>query len=190
LFALRLTSDESIRQNWKEKLNHMWNNMPEVIREMAPTADNFARAGRWVDEEGRPLIGFNIGGPLVSRMILEFGAKCGLALHSNKIKRALPVNERVLVLIYSNYEALAGSIPQDLFELLPERRSLGRGKTTAHGSFEFSSAVAEDGDTTMHWATFGETFMFYLFAGQVEPAHENIRGLAAYAPGFLKPHRT
>jgi hypothetical protein len=174
-------------QHYQTKLRAAGRNMMEVLRELYPTPEQRASISHLRDSQGRPVSAMNLGGPLVPDMLLRFGAKCWLALHYKETGIALPAHKQIAVFLYSNYDAFEDKLPHALMNLLPERRSLGRGKVTAHHTFEYSSTRVEGGaDATTHWATFGETFMYAIFASVDDFDPESLPGAGFSSPGVLK----
>ena len=186
--AIRMGSSEDSARHLAKQLQAMSNNHPEVLIEGYPTIGQLRVSRQYADETGQPFGAINMRGPIISRRVYMFGAKCGLALHYNAKRQALPSNGKVGVLWYTNFDALKNEVPQHLFKLLPERRSLGKGRRTAHGTFEFNSATTIDGNSTAHWATFGDAFMFNLFVGVNIRNLDDLPSDQVYQPGSSYYH--
>ena len=187
LAALQLSpaSERDIRY-FDKLLAGIRNNQPLLFAELKPTISQIRAASKVLDACGQPCGAFDVRGPLVSGSMHRFGAKCALALHWAKSGKILTPAAQVGVLWYTNHNAIEGTVPQHLFELLPPGDTFQQGKRSAEDRFVYSSKQTDDGNSTAHWVTFGSAFMYYLFAG------ENLSGMAAlpqshvFQPGILR----
>jgi hypothetical protein len=121
--ATRMSGSESETQHFREKVKAIANNYSHVLDEIEPSYRQEKLARQYLDGLGKGYHAFNVQGPIVSKLMTMFGAKCALALHYAQRRRALPSGGSVGVLWFTNFQALEGEIPQDLFELLPNRLS-------------------------------------------------------------------
>jgi hypothetical protein len=172
----------------ERRFRHLARSNPVLYRELKPSFEQEVSASKWIDSNDEAQAALNVSGPLVSRGMLLFGAKLGMALHYNETGAYLPHGGEVGVIWYSNEQALDGSVPQALFELLPERRTLRQGRVHAQEFFEYSSKETQEGGSSAHWATFGQSFMFYLFVG-MELNMSSITPEQVFRPGCLKSSR-
>jgi hypothetical protein len=163
LAAIRM--DGALLEHFERKIAHVAKTQPRALLEMQSSPSQDLRAERWADAAGEPAAALNVTGPIVGRAMRLFGAKLGMALHWHETGRPLPAHGRIVVQVFSNEQAFEGRIPQALFDFLPDRRTLEQGKLHVRDVFEYSSRETEEGGHTAHWATFGQSFMFYLFLG-------------------------
>lgn len=186
LGAIRLNPSVGEMQHFSEKVRATANNNPEILNELMPQEMRWRAWPIYTDVQSVVPATWKVDGPIVSKLALQFGAKCALALHFKKRGFALTPHGRIGVVWSTNAQILEQDVPQQLFELLPQRRSLGHGKDNSYGKFEYSSGAVVDGDATAHWVTFGNTFMYHLFAGSNLPALKRIDQESVFSPGFLK----
>lgn len=185
--AIRLEgSDKSSlsNQHFGKKLRAVANNQPAVISEMRPTTRQARNAARILDSSGRPLGAIDVRGPLISRAMLAFGGKLGLALHYHAKGVPLPQTGRVGVIWQSNESLIDDCVPQALFSLLPETKMLAMGRKTSAGRFEYSSGVVSDTQATAHWAVFGTAVAYLIFAGETINM-DMLPDDQIFRPGFL-----
>lgn len=184
--AIRLSPNEREVQHFSEKLLYFKNNYPEIMLESQPTIGQLRQAARYTPNNEGTFGALDVRGATTSRMIVLFGVKLGLALHYEETRVALPSQGEIGVIWYTNQNALANEIPQRLFELLPDVRSLGSGRKTANRIFEYSSRSIDDSKKTAHWATFGDSFMFYLFVGEGITGLKVLPSSRVYQPGIFR----
>lgn len=160
----RLT--EGDLQHFIEISTHVGNNYPDMGKSLLSTARQKREAARLGDKFDTVFSAFDLRGPEVSRALSEFGAKAGLSLHWNLIGKPLAANGQVVVLMFTNQQALDGQVPQHLFELLPDGRPLAQGRMTSEGRFEYASRQTDDGDSTAHWVSLGQAVLYNIFVGE------------------------
>jgi hypothetical protein len=81
----------------------------------------------------------NCSGPMVNRSMQIFGAKLGFALHYARTGRIIPLTGGVAVRWYSNYDAVTGEIPANIYDMLGPPRTLRQGQW--HAGDQFSLAM-------------------------------------------------
>ncbi|MET4483036.1 hypothetical protein [Bradyrhizobium sp. F1.13.3] len=127
----------------------------------------------------------NVDDPYVHRCIEFFGAKFGLAMHWKVTGQIVPEHGRVYSQWFTNYMAVTGRIPADLFKVFPKPQPLRQGRLHTAGRFEYESA--SDGPYTTHLAIFGESFLVLAFVSPDGPEYEFAQnGVLECEPGCLK----
>ena len=184
--AVRLSPNDRDSQHFEERVRAMVNNHPEILLEAKPTIRQLREAARYSNEKGEPHRALDVRGPLISRMIRLFGAKLGLALHYELKGRALPPNGKVAVMWWTNHNALEEEIPPYVFKHLPEIRTLGKGKRMSDRFFAYNSGGTMDGDSSVHWATFGDAFVFNLFIGENLKSFDSLPSENVLRPGMFR----
>lgn len=144
---------------------HVRSNTPRLIEALSPKAGQRILERKLQEELGEEVGILDVRDPQVLDLILTFGAKCALSLHWHERHELLRSGGKVVVLPFTNEQALNDQIPRQLFELLPEPSFLEQGRKTSVGRFAYASRSTVDGDATAHWALFGEVLLFQLFAG-------------------------
>lgn len=165
--SIQLVFEDEVwaKEHFDKKLAHIANTHPEVLKELELSFSQKKRL-RKQKEEGLPVgTGLNLRGHTVSLALNLYGAKLGLALHWAETRQVLPANGLVAVSGYSNERQYDGGVPQHLFELLPEPRTLQQGQKVSQYPFSYASGKAIDADPTGHWACFSDSIMYHLFVG-------------------------
>lgn len=174
-----------VDEHFESKLKHLVDQHPEIVDELQPSMRQLREAKKVHDVEGEPLGVLNLQGALVSQAMLLYGAKLALALHWNETGQILGPDGKIGVIWWSNDSAIKREVPQALFELLPERKSLQQGLKTSRYLFEYGSGRATDTDATAHWAVFSNAFIFYLFFGRTISV-EALPSSNVLSPGCLQ----
>lgn len=166
--SVQLASDgqKITTMHFTNKLTHLLKVHPNIADELRPTFRQKKEMRKVARAGALESAAFNLQGPTVSLALRLYGAKLALALHWAETGQILATTGQVGVICYSNEVKYKGGVPQDLFDMLPDQRTLKQGKKTSAYPFSFSSGKATDTDATAHWACFSDAFMYYLFAGQ------------------------
>jgi hypothetical protein len=128
----------------------------------------------------------NVNDPYVHRCIEFFGAKFGLGMHWRMTGECVPPTGRVYPQWFTNYMAVTGRIPTDLFDVFPNPLPLMQGRLNTAGRFEHASV--RDGRYTTHLAVFGQTFLVLAFVSPDGPELAFAeQGALECEPGCLKP---
>ena len=90
-------------------------------------------------------------------MLRGLAAKLGFALHYEINGEPIPRGGGVLVMWFSNVQALNGQIPQELFDLLPSTKTLQQGTKSVGEQFQYSHASGERGHM-LYFASFNTSF--------------------------------
>jgi hypothetical protein len=132
------------------------NNIPALLREMNPgrAAEKLARKLHNLSADVHPL---RADGPLLTRHILTFAATLGFALHYDAKGTPIPIDGGVLVMWFSNLQAMKGQIPKMLFDLLPSPSTLRQGTKSVVNQFKYSYATGER-DHMLYFASFNNSF--------------------------------
>lgn len=164
--SVQLNSTDEGSEHFEKKLQHLARNNPAALDALRPTSRQRREAAKLYPEEDAPAGAMDLRSPLVDDAMMLFGAKLAIGLHWNETHRVLSKNGYVSVIWFSNESLLNNEVPQHFFELIPKIRRLAQGKLTSKNIFEFGSGEAIDSSTTGHWATFGQSFMYCLSAGE------------------------
>jgi hypothetical protein len=131
-------------------------NVPGVLSEM------YLPKGR--RKLARSRLGMPVGevlradGPLLTKHMLAFAAKLGLALHFEATGRCIPRSGRVRPAWFSNAQAFRGDIPPSLTAHLPPSRTLRQGRKHVGDQFRYSWLVSDVGFEGVFYASFRESF--------------------------------
>jgi hypothetical protein len=149
------TNSDLQKNEVKKILAAVANNVPGLIQEMIPgrAAEKLARKRLNIPNAAHPFR----AGPMLIRHILTFAAKLGFALHYEINGTPIPSDGGVLVMWFSNVQALNGQIPQELFDLLPSPKTLQQGAKSVGEQFQYSHATAERGHM-LYFASFNTSF--------------------------------
>jgi hypothetical protein len=126
----------------------------------------------------------SVNDPYVHRCIEFFGAKFGLAMHWRLTGECVPPEGRVYPQWFTNYHAVTGNIPNDLFDVFPNPLPLVQGRMHTAGRFEHDSV--RDGAYTTHLAIFGQSFIVLAFVAPAPELSFAERGALECEPGCLK----
>lgn len=180
------TTTEAQERFFSRKLSALVNNYPRVALEMMPTTSLLRQSSMVVDANGASCGALDLRGPLVTHAIGLFGAKFAMALYYRSKGEICPKGTKIVVLWFSNFQALNDEIPQQLFETLKDRFALAQGKKTTYGEFEWGSGATTDGKSTAHWVTIRFAFMYYLFVGPDLSVPNSIGAEHVFAPECLR----
>ncbi len=111
----------------------------------------------------------NVNDPYVHRCIEFFGAKFGLGMHWRLTGECVKPEGRVYAQWFTNYMAVTGRIPSDLFKVFPNPLPLMQGRLNTAGRFEHASA--RDGVYSSHLAIFGQSFIVLAFVAPSPELH-------------------
>lgn len=164
LAAIHLTKPDPF--HFAKRFDHLVRSNPAAVWELFPTWDQEISVAKWLDSQGEPYWALNLAGPIVQEAMLLYGVKLGMALHWHETKRVLPADGRVAVMWFSNEQAIEGTVPSDLFDLLPEQRTLRQGTKNVADQFTYSSKATVEPGSSAHWAIFGEAFAYYIFVSE------------------------
>lgn len=172
--------EDSINHS-SNKFRHLLKVHPDAIEEMRPPASANRRARQYAENAST----FDLRGDIVSKTLHLYGAKLALALHWSGTGQILPCGSKIGVYCMSNERRFAKTVPQHLFELIPNHREIRQGKKASRYPFYYSSGTAADTGATAHWATFADALAYYLFVGGTlkfpNATHHN-----AFTPGYLQ----
>jgi hypothetical protein len=127
----------------------------------------------------------NVDDPYIHRCIEFFGAKFGLGMHWKLTGTCVPLEGRVYPQWFTNYQAITGRIPGDLFKVFPNPLPLMQGRLHTAGRFEHASA--QDDIYTTHLAIFGQSFIVLAFVSPDGPELSFAEsGALECEPGCLK----
>jgi hypothetical protein len=127
----------------------------------------------------------NVDDPYVHRCIEFFGAKFGLGMHWRLTGEYVAPKGRVYPQWFTNYQAVTGRIPSDLFKVFPNPLPLMQGRLHTAGRFEHGSA--RDGVYSTHLAIFGQSFIVLAFVAPEGPEVSFAEsGALECEPGCLK----
>ena len=131
------------------------NNNPGLLEEMMPSREQeslFAQSSSSLPPTAAGVL--NCSGRLVKRSMQIFGAKLGFALHYSTTGRIVPLAGGVAVRWYSNYDAVTGKIPADIYDMLGSPQTLQQGKWHAGDQFSYAYAVAERTEMAAYFSVF------------------------------------
>lgn len=164
LAAVHLTAPDP--DHFETRFNHLAKNNKAAVLEMYPSWEQEISAARWVDENGIAHWSLNLAGPIVQEAMVLFGAKLGMALHWHETGTRLSGGGNIGVLWFSNAQALDGEVPDHLFRMLPDQRTLQQGRKNVGDQFMYSSKATVEPGSSAHWAIFGEAFAYCLFVSE------------------------
>ncbi len=125
----------------------------------------------------------NCSGPLLNRSVQIFGAKLGFAFHYAHTGRIIPPEGGVAVRWYSNYDAVTGGIPPELFQILGEDRTLEQGKWSVGDQFNYTTAIPEDGNMAAYFSTFRRSFAVLSWISEDVAGFDGIENMQIHRPG-------
>jgi hypothetical protein len=129
-------------------------------------------------------VAIDVSDPYVQQVLKFFGAKFGMAMHWWRTGRFLPPEGRVYPMWFTNYQAITGLIPSELFKVFPDPTPLMQGRMHTAGRFEYASQVA--GNYSTHLAVFGHSYLILAFVAPFpEPTFAG-SGHLECEPGCLK----
>lgn len=136
---------------------------PDVLAEMRPSwrqqYDYQQRFG--LDHKGGAL---SVNGPLVNQSIRMFGAKLVMALHYHCVGGIVPSDGGVAIKWFTNWDRVNNKIPDSLFSLQGEPKTLQQGNWSVPDQFEYSWVATECRRMAHYVSTFRKA---YLVAGIV-----------------------
>lgn len=175
--------DPKERQEVKDLAHSMITNYPEVASAFRTVSDVDLSAEQRASLKGMTTP-VNVDDPYVHRLIEFFGAKYGLGMHWRLTGQILPPEGRVYAQWFTNYMAISGCFPSDLFNVFPNPLPLLQGKMHTSGRFEHASVA--DGLYTSHLAIFGQSFIVLSFVAPSPELHFAESGSLECEPGCLK----
>ena len=126
--------EDSINHS-SNKFRHLLKVHPDAIEEMRPPASANRRARQYAENAST----FDLRGDIVSKTLHLYGAKLALALHWSGTGQILPCGSKIGVYCMSNERRFAKTVPQHLFELIPNHREIRQGKKASRYPFYYSS---------------------------------------------------
>jgi hypothetical protein len=119
-------SDDIERDDIRKTVQAVASNVPGVLEEM-----HLSEAEQ---DEARSRLNIQVGGgflrldgPLVTRHMIVFAAKLGLALYFDSTGKALPASGGIVPFWFSNVQSLRGEIPAEFLNALPAPKTLEQG---------------------------------------------------------------
>lgn len=159
------------------------NNIPGLLQEMLAAPEQQARfeaLRHKVPSAGGVM---NCGGPLLNRSIQIFGAKLGFALHYATAGRIVPPEGGVAVRWYTNYDAITGGIPGELFQILGPPETLRQGEWNVEDQFNYSYAVPEDLRMAAYFSTFRHSFAVLSWISEDLSRLKDVEHIETHRPG-------
>ncbi len=161
------------------------NNFPNVLREMTPSR----RQERQFESEKASLPEgaagvLNVSGPHLNRSIQIFGAKMGFALFYQKVGKILPKAGGVAVRWYSNHDAIAGKIPEELLRILGPEETLQQGRWNVNDQFNYSFAMPSSRRAAAFFSTFRKSFAVLSWASVDVQSFSGTANLQVHRPGL------
>jgi hypothetical protein len=153
---------EAEKEELRSLLTSVSLRLPGVLEEMKISrAREKLAAGKY----GQPSGGFlRLDGPQVTAHLEAFAAKIGFAFHFHATGKPVPPGGGVVAAIHSNLDAIEGKIPNEIFEMLGEPRTLIQGAKNVGDQFRFGTLAAVDANISMGFASFRRSFAVTTFA--------------------------
>ena len=178
-------STESETRELEQCVQAGWNNVPELMEEMRPSA-NLVRRGlrkyhlRLEDGMSTSDALFLKVGPLVQMAVEGFARKLFLALYYKHRGQPLPSPGGIAINWWSNIEMTSKALPPELFALLRHQPNLVRCHTSLDDQFDYRYALAEEG-SAMFVASFRQSF---VIAGFIRPSRSSFPASIRTVPPF------
>jgi hypothetical protein len=174
--------DPQARAEVEQLGRSMMENFPEVATAFRPVEMDLTAEQRAVLSDTSA---FNVDDPYVHSIIEHFGAKFGFGMHWRMTGQCVSTAGRVYARWFTNYMAISGRIPAEIFKVFPNPLPLMQGRWNTAGRFEHASAA--DGDYSSHVAIFGQSFIVLAFVAPKAPEpFFTESGSLECAPGCLK----
>jgi hypothetical protein len=165
------------------------NNIPGLLEEMYvdPASQALAASRIGVNPGDNRFIAMD--GPISMSYLRAFGARLAFAMYFNETGRIVPNNGGALARIYSNLDLFQDTVPQEIFDILPDPSTLAAGKKHVGSQFKISTRAADGGGMTITFASFRLSFAIMAAAAdeltklqdpELPPAAEPL------VPGYLK----
>ncbi len=113
----------------------------------------------------------------------DFGAKLGFALYYELTGRVVPPEGGVAVWWYSNYDAVTGGIPPELFQILGEDRTLKQSKWSTGDQFNYAPVIPENGNMAAYFSTFRRSFAVLSWISEDVAGFDGIENMQIHRPG-------
>lgn len=135
-------------------------------------------------DDGKP--GFLSPGPKLHAYMNRFSARMGFGFHYHCTGNPVPASGGALVRWYSNYDAIAGNIKQELFSILGDDLTLSQGRFNVASQFQYS--VGGGDGIHVYFCSFRRAFATLAFVfddPKALPDGDRSRSFIC-VPGFLK----
>ena len=167
--------------HFEQKLKQLRNNHYDAFLEMLPSPSTNKVRRLYAGLTGEDLGMLSVDGPIVSKALSLYGAKLGLALHAECTGETLSSIGKVGVYVFTNKNMIEEDVPKQLFELLPDIRTLSQGQKNVGDQFKYSSRRTIEDGTSAHWVLFGTSLGYQLFVS------ENLTMSAIPAKSVFRP---
>ncbi len=161
-------------------------NIPDLLFELNPSVRQKRKARKLANYQEDYSAVLNATGPLLNKHMKIFGAKLLLALHFEATRMIVPKDARICVLWYSNEAAIDGSLPSEAIALCGDPKTLTQGRFSVENQFLYGSSKAADSMTTMHFATFRNSFAILGLVDCTPSRQIDIPSENLFFSGFLK----
>lgn len=180
---------EEAQEELAKSLTGVKNNVPGLLEEMRPSFRQSKKVRRLSREIGDSLNALNFDGPIMNKHIARFAGRIGCALHFELTKSIIPPDGGIGGSWFTNYNVTTGTAPEGLLEILPSPSTLKQGKWGVDDQFLYSSVSSDNGNLSVHCATFRSSFGVWVACSndfeKVTPP-SGLKALCLFQPGFLK----
>jgi hypothetical protein len=177
--------DEGGRQELKRLFREFARHHPNLLTEMAPPGTQFADFQRQQANVPAGAHLLNARGPLLNEAMYRFAAKLALALHFERTGVIASTSATVAGRWYSNVQAFAGDIPDELLKAVGQPGTLVQGKWNVGRQFLYAVAHTPSGKHSVYFAQFREAFAVTgMVYDELDPPE--IEGFPVVQPGFLR----
>ncbi len=174
LFPSPTTEDQ--RKDIEKSTRGLIKRFPNLVAELGPPTsdDRYIQGGGTLST-----------GPIMTSIILNFGARMAFALHYNITASIVPPTGGAVVLWYSNMHLFENGLPDDLLAQLGPSYTLTQGRKNVGDQFSFAWVIPTDESIYGYWASFRKSFALAMF---VSPSTRHLRRYRSnlFVPGFLK----
>jgi hypothetical protein len=97
-------------------------------------------------------------GPILTKYMMTFGAKLGLAFHFEAHGAFVPQDGGVQPRYFTNVNAARGELPMQIIDLLPPAQTLRQGRKDVRDQFSYSFLLTEEKRHSVFYAVFRQSF--------------------------------
>lgn len=190
-FLSRINPDAETEEQLKESIKRieaLANYFPDVLAELKPTIRQNREFRKVYGIDLPPgkthadLPTLNIGGPLVTKALVQFGRKLAMALFFKHTSKILPNDSGIAVLWLSNVQIAYSELPEQLAWLLDQFPTLERSNINLDDQFFYRYTISEEQDVGVFLCFFRKSFVILGYVAENRNKLKLPQGTAIFGP--------
>jgi hypothetical protein len=146
------------KKELKKLLAAVRNNVPGLLQEMMVDEPGQTAARRTIPKMPAGSAVLRANGPILTKHMITFGAKLGLAFHFEAHGAFLPQEGGVQSMYFTNVNAARDELPMQIINLLPRAQTLRQGRKDVLDQFSYSFRLTDEKRHSVFYAVFRQSF--------------------------------